>query len=56
MIDHHKSHAEAVFSASGFDHALILIADGGGDYNGNLCEAESLFVGKDTVVTHVDGR
>ena len=56
MIDHHKSHAEAVFSPSGFDHALILIADGGGDYNGNLCEAESLFVGKDTVVTHVDGR
>lgn len=56
MIGHHQSHAEAAFSASGFDHALILVADGGGDYKGNLSESESLFIGKDSVVRYVDGR
>lgn len=56
MIGHHQSHAEAAFSASGFDHALILIADGGGDYRGELSEAESLFIGKDSLIQYVDGR
>lgn len=56
MIGHHQSHAEAAFSASGFEHALILIADGGGDYKGDLSEAESLFVGKDSIIQYVDGR
>lgn len=56
MIGHHQSHAEAAFSASGFDHSLILIADGGGDYRGDLCEAESLFIGKNSTIRYVDGR
>ena len=55
-IDHHQSHAEAVFSASKFDEALILIADGGGDYIGSQAEAESLFVGKNSNITLVNGR
>ena len=56
MIDHHYSHAEAVFSASGFEHALILIADGGGDYKNDLAEAESLFIGRNSEVSYIDGR
>lgn len=56
MIGHHQSHAEAAFSSSGFDHSLILIADGGGDYKGDLCEAESLFIGKNSTIKYVDGR
>ena len=56
MISHHQSHAEAVFSASNFDEALILIADGGGDYTGNQAEAESLFIGKNSNVTLVNRR
>lgn len=56
MIGHHQSHAEAAFSASGFEHALILIADGGGDYKDTQSEAESLFIGKDSKVTYIDGR
>lgn len=56
MVGHHQSHAEAVFSSSGFEHALILIADGGGDYKGNQTEAESLFIGNKSEVTYVDGR
>lgn len=56
MIDHHQSHAEAVFSSSGFEHALILIADGGGDYRNGQAEAESLFIGKNSEVTYIDGR
>lgn len=56
MIGHHQSHAEAAFSASGFDHSLILIADGGGDYRGDLSEAESLFIGNDHTIKYVDGR
>lgn len=56
MIDHHRSHAEAAFSASGFEHALILIADGGGDYKSGKAEAESLFIGKNSEITYIDGR
>lgn len=56
MVDHHHSHAEAVFSASGFEHALILIADGGGDYKNGQAEAESLFIGRNSEVTYIDGR
>lgn len=56
FVRHHQSHAEAVYAASPFNHALILIADGGGDYVGNQAEAESLFIGKDSDVTFIKGR
>lgn len=56
LVRHHQSHAEAVYEASPFDHALILIADGGGDYIGNQAEAESLFIGKGSDVTFIKGR
>lgn len=56
MVGHHQSHAEAAFSSSGFDRALILIADGGGDYKGNQAEAESLFIGNGSEVIYIDGR
>ena len=51
FVSHHDSHAYAAFYASGFQNALIFIADGGGDYYNNYTEAETLYVGNQTGIS-----
>lgn len=46
MVSHHDAHAYAAYYSSGMDESLILVADGGGDYVGDMVEAESLYIGK----------
>lgn len=46
MVSHHDAHAYAAYYSSGMDESLILVADGGGDYVGDMIEAESLYLGK----------
>ncbi len=45
-VTHHLAHAESVFNTSGFEEAIIFVADGGGELIGNLEEAETIFWGK----------
>lgn len=44
-VNHHDSHAYSTYYTSGFQDSLILVADGGGDYAGNMTEAESVYLG-----------
>lgn len=45
FLSHHLAHAYSTFYSSSFEEALILVADGGGDYIGNKQEAETLYFG-----------
>lgn len=55
-VDHHMSHAEAVYSMSNNNQCLILIADGGGDIYGQQAQAESLYMGYNGEVTLLEQR
>lgn len=55
-VDHHMSHAEAVYSMSNSKHCLILIADGGGDIYGQQAQAESLYMGYNGEITLLEQR
>ena len=35
FVSHHDAHAYASFFSSGFEDALVFVADGGGDYHGD---------------------
>lgn len=56
FINHHTAHAYSSFFSSGFDTALVFVADGAGDYINGLQEAESLFVGQNHKVEMVCRR
>ena len=43
FTNHHIAHAYSAFFSSGFDDAIIFVADGAGDYIDGMQEAESLF-------------
>ncbi|GAA2338913.1 carbamoyltransferase family protein [Dactylosporangium salmoneum] len=51
-VDHHLSHAYSAFCLSGFDDALVMIADG----SGNDHQTESYFVAGPAVLTRVGGN
>lgn len=55
-VDHHMSHAEAVYSMANNENCLILIADGGGDIYGQQAQAESLYMGHDGEITLLEQR
>ncbi len=55
-VRHHDSHAYAAYFTSGFKNSLILIADGGGDYVGDLTEAESLYLGTEGKIIPLEAR
>ena len=55
-VDHHMSHAEAVYSMSNSKHCLILVADGGGDIYGQQAQAESLYMGHNGEITLLEQR
>lgn len=55
-VDHHMSHAEAVYSMSNSNQCLILIADGGGDIYGQQAQAESLYMGHNGEITLLEQR
>lgn len=55
-VDHHMSHAEAVYSMSNSERCLILIADGGGDIYGQQAQAESLYLGYNGEITLLEQR
>ena len=56
FTNHHAAHAYSAFFSSGFDNALVLVADGAGDYVNCMQEAESLFVAKDNKIELVCRR
>lgn len=55
-VPHHLSHAFSTYFTSGFDEAIILIADGGGEIVGNMEESESIFIGRGADITCVEQR
>lgn len=55
-VDHHLAHAWSTYAASGFDDALVLVADGGGDYVDNMVQAESLYRAKDSELELLESR
>ena len=56
FVSHHDAHAYASFFSSGFEDALVFVADGGGDYHGDKQESESLYVGCANNITLVNRR
>ncbi len=55
-IPHHLSHAHATYYTSGFDEAIILVADGGGEIVGSMEESESVFFGSGQTITCKEQR
>lgn len=53
---HHFTHAIGSYYTSGFNEALILVADGAGDLFDGMLEAESLFIAQDNEVELVERR
>jgi carbamoyltransferase len=51
-VDHHLSHAYSAFCLSGFDDALVVVADG----SGNDHQTESYFVASSGALTRVGGN
>lgn len=56
MISHHDAHAYASFYSSKLDESIILVADGGGDYVGDMVEAESLYIGTNGKIRKIAQR
>lgn len=56
FVNHHTAHAYSALYSSGFDDALILVADGAGDYINSMQEAESLFVSSNHKIQLVEQR
>ena len=56
FTNHHIAHAYSAFFSSGFDEALIFVADGAGDYINGMQEAESLFIAQNNKVEMVCRR
>ena len=56
FINHHVAHAYSAFYSSCFDEALILVADGAGDYISGMQEAESLFIAQNNKVEMICRR
>lgn len=55
-VNHHDSHAYSTYYTSGFEDSLIVVADGGGDYMGNMTEAESVYIGTHGDVIPIEVR
>ena len=55
-VSHHDSHAFATYCMSGYNEALVLIADGGGDYIDDMAESESLYVANKKDIIPIDKR
>ena len=45
-VSHHECHAWSTYCTSGLGRALILVADGSGDFVGDRLEAESVYLGE----------
>lgn len=56
FVNHHTAHAYSAYFSSGFDDALIVVADGAGDYIDGMQEAESLFIAKNNKIKVVCRR
>ena len=54
--NHHTAHAYASYFSSGFNEALVFVADGAGDYINGMQEAETLFVAQKNKVEMVCRR
>ncbi len=55
-VPHHLSHAYSTYFTSGFNEAIILVADGGGEIIGKMEESESVFVGRGSTITCAEQR
>lgn len=55
-VSHHLAHAESVFNTSGFEEAIIFVADGGGELIGDLEEAETIFWGRGQTIHTLEQR
>lgn len=56
FVPHHIAHAYSAFFSSGFDNAIVFVADGAGDYINGMQEAESLFIANNNNVEVVCRR
>jgi len=43
-VAHHQAHAESTYFTSGFNNAVVLVADGGGEVVQSMEESESIFL------------
>ena len=55
-VPHHLSHAYSTYFTSGFDEAIIVVADGGGEIVGKMEESESVFIGRGPTVICAEQR
>lgn len=55
-VSHHLAHAESCFNTSGFNEALVFVADGGGDIVEKMEESESLFYAKGEIISLLERR
>ena len=56
QIDHHLAHAWSAYVSSGFEDSFILVADGGGDYVGNMIQSESLYYAEGDSMELIESR
>lgn len=56
FTNHHIAHAYSSFFSSGFDDALVFVADGAGDYFNGMQEAESLYIAKENKIEMICRR
>ena len=56
FTNHHIAHCYSAYYSSGFNNALVFVADGAGDYLNNAQEAESLFVCNNSKIELVTKR
>lgn len=56
FIHHHDAHAYSTYYSCGFDESLVFVFDGGGDFFESKQESESIYIGKNGVLTQIDRR
>lgn len=56
MVSHHDAHAYSTYYSSRLNQSLIFIFDGGGDFFSSKQESETIYIGKNGILTKVDRR
>ena len=56
FVKHHEAHAYSTYYSSGFDHSLIFVFDGGGDFTESLQESESVYLSFNNQIECIDRR
>ena len=56
FVHHHDAHAYSSYYSCNFNECLIFVFDGGGDFFDSKQESESIYIGKNGVLTKIDRR